>query len=113
LSSFADGENGEVGYTYIEDNNNDRESNNYNEGREQLSQSSSSCDEELPEQDVPVVTEDGHVVSRMLYNNECDAVLRELDEDEEVGFTLLHRLLYSTLKNLKIQSEERLLAVNK
>ena len=37
--------------------------------------------EQLQQRDIPVTTEDGHVVSRMLYEDECQAILRDIHED--------------------------------
>lgn len=93
IFSFAGCDNYNVEYNYIDDNNDGDGQEEYDDcerddrssgDSEQSIRSQSSCEEELQEQDVPVVTEDGHVVSRMLYNNECEAVLRGFDDDEEV-----------------------------
>ena len=54
----------------------------------------------LQQREVPVVTEDGHVVSRMLYIDECQAILTDLDEDLIVCFRLNHLYVFSQLARL-------------
>ena len=76
----------EDAYSYIDTGQLDLHSKDGRDDDEDLTTSRSM--EELQQRDIPVKNDDGHIVSRMLYNDECQAILRDIHKDLVVNIHL-------------------------